>query len=68
MKDMIAKGRSIKNVGVDNSNAVLTEQEVNVIRQQYTIPNVTLKELSIKFGVGITAIHRAVNGTSWRHI
>jgi hypothetical protein len=55
-------------LGEKNNNAKLTESQVKEIRQLYARGSITLKELGMKFGAGLSTIGRIVNHKTWKHI
>jgi hypothetical protein len=55
-------------LGEKNGNAKLTENQVKEIRQLYARGSITLKELGMKFGAGLSTIGYIVNHKTWKHI
>jgi hypothetical protein len=64
--DMVAKSRQAR--GSSNSKARLTEGRVREIRALYGKGDITLHQLSRRFGVSHAAIHYAVTRQTWRHV
>lgn len=65
-KDRRARERAAKG-GVRRS-AKLTEQNVQDIRIEYSLGEITMEKLAIKYGVTRRTIGRAINGTNWKQV
>ncbi|MDE2106555.1 MAG: HNH endonuclease [Patescibacteria group bacterium] len=65
--DMIAKGRS-KFVGVQNGRAILTEEDIPVIRELLAIKGVTQEAIAEHFKVSVGTISHIKNNRAWGHI
>jgi len=64
--DMRLKGRAVRNSGITNSHAKLTEQEVREIRARHgTISSV---KMAAEYGVNPTTIQRIHKGMRWTHL
>lgn len=79
--DMVRKGRAARGDrnarrlypertarGERNRHAKLTEQQVRDIRANYALCRVTPPELSARFGVSTSSIHRIVSRRMWSHV
>lgn len=72
MDDMNSKGHNFfqpgheLNIGENNARSILTEEDVNYIRSNSD--RYTAKELSKKFNVSESSIHRAVRGETWNNV
>ena len=62
--DMTAKGRQNNARGTDASRALLTEEDVALIRQSEAI----ISALAEEFGVSPSAIESARRGETWKHL
>lgn len=76
MQDKVAKGRYVNGMtgrsdlacrGEDHGNAILSEDQVRQIREEYVPRKVPLVYFAKKFGVGISTIHYALH-TGWRPV
>lgn len=54
--------------GSGNKNSKLTEEQVINIRKEYTLGNITYKQLANKNNVGITLIGYIINNKVWNHV
>lgn len=68
IKDMVKKGRSIKQKGTRNHNAKLDEQQVKEIRAKYATGKYSYKQLGMEYGVHLDMIGRIVKRKNWKHI
>jgi hypothetical protein len=67
MREMYAKGRRKTACGERGGNSKLTEATVAAIRSEYQFRKVTLKMLSLKYGVSWATVQKIVAGQSWKH-
>lgn len=65
MSDMVRKGRSSRKFGEANGRAVLTSEQVRVIRATYAAGGISQQALANQFGVHQTAISKIVRHISW---
>lgn len=54
--------------GVDTSSAVLTDELVRCIREEYSNGGVTLRQLGVKYGVAHNTLSCVVTRNSWKHV
>jgi hypothetical protein len=54
--------------GETHSTAKLSNEAVLAIRDEYTIPGITLDNLAKKYGVTFSNIHAIVARKTWRHL
>lgn len=68
-RDAVAKGRwkSIPplNFGENQRSAKLTEQDVRLIRDN---PDISTKELALRFGTNVTSIQKVRSRKTWKHL
>ncbi len=72
-RDMLSKGRHKafaqgEVAGGKNPRALLTDDDVVKIREQYANGNVTLKQLAKEYGVHFDTISKAINRVTWSHL
>ena len=60
------KGRQPK--GEMHCNAILTNEQIQMIKDEYEYDGTTQQELANKYGTHRTNISRIVNGNRWNHI
>jgi hypothetical protein len=65
--DMIARGRFVASVGVDNGRAKLTEAEVREIRRRRSSGEL-LRDCAALFGVSKSLISQITRGKRWTHV
>lgn len=68
MQDMIARGRSRKNVGENNSSALLTVTQVESIRARYARRDITQTALGHEYGVSQQTISAIICGAVWASV
>jgi len=68
MEDRNNKGRSKGPAGTLHANAILSEKDVVDIRKLYQNENITLAQLSQKFGVTLQSIHYIIKRKTWKHL
>lgn len=70
VRDMISKGRDIRERGVDRYNATLTEDDIREIRRRYVKRDKVngCGPLGKEFGVGLTMIFAIVTRRRWKHV
>jgi|SRR5580704_2657730 hypothetical protein len=69
-RDQIAHGTlhlAVK-VGSMRLNAKLTEELVPVIRAEYAAGGVTERDLSVKYGINVSTLHRMLVRQTWKHV
>lgn len=66
--DMIAKGRDRHARGERQGSAVLTEQAVHAIRQEYAAGDVSQDEMARRWGVEQVTISAVVRRETWAHV
>jgi len=62
------RGRLASQVGVNNGNTTLTENDVNKIRYLHKYKGATQKELGAQFGLTQSNIGQIVRENTWRHL
>ncbi len=67
IKDCLTKGH-IRVVGVDNSKAELTPEQVLEIRTKYAGGNVLQRELAIRYRISRHTISNIVTRRTWKHL
>lgn len=72
-RDMLRKGRHKTFArgevsGERNPRALLTDDDVVNIREQYASSNVTLKQLAKQYGVHFDTISKVINRVTWSHV
>lgn len=65
ISDRVSKGRCFHPHGATNSQAKLTEDQVNSIRREYQRTNCTKRSLARKYDMSDSAIGRIINGQTW---
>lgn len=55
-------------VGEDHPQSKLTWEQVREIRARYSVGDVMQKELAAEYGVRPTAVHRIVQGRTWKEV
>jgi hypothetical protein len=55
-------------VGSQRLNAKLTEETVPVIRAEYAAGGVTERDLSAKYGINVSTLHRMLVRQTWKHV
>lgn len=70
MQDMWTKDRhpKVQLKGERNPFSKLTDDQVILIRNQYSLGNVSLADLAAEFGVTFQTISRIVNRRIWKHL
>lgn len=67
MKALGNAGRKASEIGIDNPNVKLTEDQVRFIKRQLKNGQ-TQKSLAVQFNVYQSAISKIKNGVTWSHI
>ena len=65
MMDMYNKGRNVHHKGSVNHNSKLNENDVKIIRKN---TDLSVKQLSEKFGVHEDTIRKVIKKENWKHI
>ena len=66
-RDMYAKGRGRKAVGIANAKSVLTEDIVREIRQRRR-DGATLLQLMASYGMSRSGMWAVISGRTWKHV
>lgn len=68
MREMYAKGRRKAASGERNGNAKLTKAIVHAMRAEYRFRKITLKMLSVKYGISWGTAQRIIAGEIWKDL
>lgn len=68
MRDMVSKGRNKPMSGEKNGLAKLSKVDVVFIRDSLSNKSLSIKELSVQFGVSFQNIYRIALGKTWKHL
>lgn len=66
--DMVSKNRHVVYKGESNTNHVLTEADVVVIREKFSSGYYSHRELAEKFDVTKSTITKIINRETWSHV
>jgi hypothetical protein len=66
-RDKVEKGRAAYAAGEANGSAILTEDKVRMIREEYALGGITCKALAAKYGVSMNTISLTINRKIWKH-
>lgn len=66
--DKVSRNRQQRLKGEAHGRALLTEEDVQMLRETYVPRNVTLKSLADQLGVTIQTVHAAITGRNWSHL
>lgn len=69
-QDMVEHGRAMGcgKLGAEHPKAKLTEDLVRQIRSEYDADDVTERDLSAKYGVNVSTLHRLLVRQTWKHV
>lgn len=69
-QDMVKHGRAMGcgKLGSDHPKAKLTEDNVRRIRSEYAGGGVTERDLSAKYGINVSTLHRVLIRQTWKHV
>lgn len=65
--DMVKKGRHACMKGINNANAMVTEEDVREIRRLHTFGN-TDKQISHHFNLTPSGVKQIISRRSWKHV
>jgi hypothetical protein len=67
MRDMVAKGRRPPNEGERNARAILTEEDVLLLRARNRAGE-SYARLAREYGMSVSGMGHAIAGLNWRHL